>query len=366
MKIMFVVDAMTKGGAQRVISNLSNYLCNKYEMAIVSVYNTDVLYDVNNVSKIYYLDNEVTDIREKSKFFNKIKRFNKRIKNLNEYKREFKPDIILSFLPLSCYISLISKMFLNMKTVISVRNDPKIEYKSKKDKLLMKLLYPKADGYIFQTEEAKRYFNKKIQDNSIIIPNPINEIFKRESYVEEREKIIVSVGKLEEQKNQMLLIKAFQEVEKKYNNYKLIIYGEGSLREKFEAEIEKIGLKGKILLPGISNDLKEELYKKKMFILSSDYEGMPNALMEAMALGLPVISTNCPCGGPEFLIKDGINGILVPVNNKDKLVEAMLKLIENEIFSRKIGIEATKISEDLAPKKINEIWENYILSIIKK
>lgn len=257
-------------------------------------------------------------------------------------------------------------MFLNIKTVISVRNDPKIEYKSKKDKLLMKLLYPKADGYIFQTEEAKRYFNKKIQDNAIIIPNPINETFKRESYADEREKIIVSVGKLEEQKNQMLLIKAFQEVEKKYDNYKLIIYGEGSLRAKFESEIEKIGLKGKILLPGISNNLKEELYKKKMFILSSDYEGMPNALMEAMALGLPVISTNCPCGGPEFLIKDEINGILVPVNNKDKLVEAMLQLIENEKFSRKIGIEATKISEDLAPKKINEIWEKYILSIIKK
>lgn len=129
---------------------------------------------------------------------------------------------------------LLSNILNKVPTIVSVRNDPKIEFKTKKDKTLMKLLYPKADGYVFQTKDAEEYFNDKIKGKSEIIPNPINPYFIEKSFEGERDKKIVSVGRLEYQKNQEMLIKAFSMLPKKYKDYKLIIYGEGRLRKQLE------------------------------------------------------------------------------------------------------------------------------------
>ena len=185
-------------------------------------------------------------------------------------------------------------------------------------------------------------------------------------YKEKRQNIIVSVGRLVEQKNHKFLINTFAKISKKYPDYKLIIYGEGILREELTDLIEKLNLKDKVILYGNASDIEEKIYDVKMFILPSIWEGMPNALMEAMALGLPCIATNCPSGGPEFLIQNDVNGKLIQCDNDKELEEAITKIIEDEEYAKKIGENARKIVERLNPNEINNQWENYIESIYNK
>lgn len=289
MKTMFNLGSMTKGGAERVVANLSNKMIHDDEIVVCVTQYGEPMYQLDEKIKYYTLDED----EKKQNFF--IKNI-KRVIKLNEIVKKENPDIIISLLPEPTYRLMFINIFRKKKVIISVRNDPKIEYKSKINQWIMKILYKRANGFIFQTEEAKQYFSKEIQDKSIIIPNPINDEFIRPPYEGEREKIIVSVGRLTEQKNQKLLINAFSKLEKDLKEYQLIIYGEGELRNCLEEQIRELQLENKVFLPGEVDDINEKIYKASLFVLSSDYEGMPNALMEAMALGIPCISTDCPCG----------------------------------------------------------------------
>lgn len=368
MNIIFVVNSMGKGGAERVITNLSSYLSKNHIVSIISIYNVRVEYKLDEKVNYYTLDEENYDIYdEKNKpkltIINKIKRIFKRIKKINQYKKELNADIILTFMQKPSFFVLLSNIFNKVPTIVSVRNDPKIEFKTKKDKILMKLLYPKANGYVFQTKEAKEYFNDKIKEKAEIIPNPINPHFIEKSFEGKRDKNIVSVGRLEYQKNQEILIRAFSLLPDKYKDYKLTIYGEGRLRVQLEDLIKSINIEKRVILPGNIEDVKEKIYTASMFVLSSRYEGMPNALMEAMALGLPVISTDCPCGGPRYLIQNNQNGILVENGNIEELENAMKKILDNPEYANELGRNANKIAETLNPNKVNEVWEKYIKKV---
>ena len=259
------------------------------------------------------------------------------------------------------------KKIRKIPVIVSVRNDPNVEYKSKINNLVMKILYPLADGFVFQTEDAKNYFNKKIQSKSVIIPNSIKETFiQREIYTGEKDKIIVNIGRLEKQKNQELLIEAFNDVKDEFLDYNLYIYGEGTLKENLKNKIKEMDLENRVFLKGEVENIEEKIEKSSVFVLSSKYEGMPNALMEAMALGVPCISTDCPCGGPKFLIQNGVNGILAKVDKKEEIVQGIRKILSDENFANDISKNAIKIREKLNPKVINFKWKNYIEKIIKE
>lgn len=355
LKILFCIGSLEKGGAERVISNLANAFSEKNDISIVTTIDK-VEYEIQENIKLYNLEGKKTN----SKKHNRLARIKKLYKVINEVNA----DVIVSFLREPTFRVLLLRKFIKTPIIVSVRNDPKIEYKDIKNRLLMKFLYPMADGFVFQTEEAKGYFSKKIQDKSIIIPNPIKkEFLERKSYNGEKENIIVSVGRLEEQKNHELLIDAFYSLKEKLKNYQLIIYGEGSLRTKLENKIKNMGMQDKILLPGVVDDIPSKIEKAKLFAMTSNYEGMPNALMEAMALGLPCISTDCPCGGPRYLIENNINGRLFEVNNIDELKKNISFIINHPDISSKIGENATKIRETLDPTIINKTWEDYIIKI---
>lgn len=360
MKILFCIGNLLKGGAERVAANLCNYLIKENEITIVTTKGKKSEYELDKKIKVESLESEETNK-------NFILKNIDRLKVLKEIVKAEKPDIIISFLPEPTYRILFLKFFnRKLKVIVSVRNDPKIEYKSTISRITMKVLYPLADGFVFQTKEAQEYFNKKIQKKSAIIPNPIKEEFICEPYNGEREKIIVSVGRLEEQKNQKMLIDAFSKLPEKFNEYKLIIYGEGSLRGSLEEQVEKLNLVNRVLLPGQVNNVKEKIYKASLFVLSSNYEGMPNALMEAMVLGIPSISTDCPCGGPKFLINNNENGMLVKINDTKELKETVIKVLQDEKLRKKIGNKSTEIKIQLNPKKINQKWYEYVEKIAKK
>ncbi len=362
MRILFCIGSMNKGGAERVMTNLANFLVTDNEIGIVITINDTPKYELNKNIKFYTLDKSACNGYSDNAILRNIKRM-KALKNTIE---NFKPDLIISFLPEPSYRVLMLRKFNRIPIIVSVRNDPKIEYKSKLNKILMNILYPFADGFVFQTQEAKEYFNKKIQQKSVIIPNPLKEEFvKRPLYSGKKEKNIVAVGRLEKQKNHKLLIDAYKNIENKIGDYKLIIYGEGSLRENLKKQIKDLNLNEKVILAGEVSDIPAKIEKSSLFVLTSDFEGMPNALMEAMAMGLPCIATDCPCGGPKYLIKNNENGILFKTNNKVELEEKILKVLFDTELSDKIGSNAKNIRKVLDPKIINERWYQYIRKIAR-
>lgn len=364
MKILFCIDSLRKGGAERVISNLANaFVKEDLEINILKLYNGKDEYELNEKVGIFYLEEKIENnsnyIKKLFTFLKRRKLFKKKIKQIN-------PDIIVAFLPYTSFLVL-SVNLLKIPIVISVRNDPTTEYANGLYKFLMKKLYPKANGFVFQTEDAQRYFKDILNIESVIIPNSINPNFivDRE-FVGERKKEIVSVARLFEQKNHELLINAFIEISNQIPDYKLIIYGEGYMRDKLQLIIDEHSMNKRIYMPGNIQNVKEKIYDASLFVLSSDYEGMPNALMEAMCLGVPSISTDCPCGGPRFFIDNYENGILVKVGDKEMLQKEMLNVLNDKDLSQKISHNSIKISKILEPNLINSKWKNYILKVLNE
>lgn len=357
LKIVFCLGSMEHGGAERVVANLSNYFVEQNDVKIVVTKRWKPEYLLNDNVGHFVLDKGVSR-------GNVLKRTIVRTKRLRGIIKDESPDIVIAFLPEPSFRLMIAKTFLPVKTIISVRNDPNVEYNSWAKKLLVKILYPKADGFVFQTPDAQKWFSKKIQQKSIVIPNPVDSSFLCEPYDGEREKLIVNVGRLVEQKNHRLLVDAFSEFYKSHNDYRLEIYGDGPLKSELQSHINELGLDGVILLMGETQDVKKKIYKAKMFVLTSNYEGMPNSLLEAMALGLPCISTDCPIGGPHLLIRNKYNGILVQVGVGKQLLKAMLDLVSDGQLSKTLSNGASVSSKKYSIFQIATTWYDFVATTI--
>ena len=362
-KIMFYTMSMQKGGAERVISIISNYLIEKYDVVIVTNINDISYYKLNNNIKYINLDKSIQN-NTVQKIYRKIGYI--RTSRLKKIILKEKPNVILSFLPEPSFRILSLKKKLNIPIIVSDRNDPNIEYKNPIVNKIMRNLYKKADGFVFQTSDAKDYMKNIVKCRNIIIPNPIASDFIVECYKGTRKKTIVTVGRLTKQKNHKLLIDAFKKIVNVHPEYELYIYGDGDLKANLEKYIVDNNLNKKVILKGITNDLKNEIYNAGMFVLSSDYEGMPNVLMEAMALGLPCISTDCSGGGARFLMKNNINGILIPTNDVDSMSEAINRIIDDNEYARNLGKQANISLKKYDTNLICKKWEEYIESYLEE
>ena len=354
MKLLFHIGLLGGGGAERVMVNLANYFTkeSKNEVLLIALYPIENEYEISGNVRVKYLFSERYVGSVFKRDFHSVSQLRKTI-------NEEKPDIVLAFLPIPCLRILVSAIGQKCKTILSVRSDPNFEYYNFFHKVLARTLYGFADVVVFQTQEARAFFPKRIQKKSVIIMNQVNEKFFEADIVNDR-KDVVALGRLIKGKNFEMLIEAFSKIYDKITD-NLIIYGEGPLREELEVLIKEKGLTERVFLPGHTQDVINSIKGAKAFVLSSDYEGMPNALLEAMALGVPCISTDCPCGGPREIITDGENGFLVPVNDAVSLAEKLLELINNEELKNKFSEEARESAEKFKPDKIFNEWENVLL-----
>lgn len=282
---------------------------------------------------------------------------------LRRYIRQVACDAFLVMLPITTILLLSMSRIIKVPVIAAERCSP-AAYSGMKRALLKKLA-KKADAWVFQTDDAKKWYGDRIQRGEVI-PNAINPDFLRSCYMGEREKTIVAAGRLSAQKNFSLLLEAFAAVADQYPEYRLVIYGKGPLEELLKAKAAELGLTDRVAFPGYVENMPQELEKAGIFVLSSDFEGMPNALMEAMALGLPCISTDCPCGGPAFLIRHGENGLLVPVGDVSAMAAALTELLESKEKAAVLGQAAQKIADTLAPAEIYSKWEAYIRQIAEE
>lgn len=357
--VLFYINAINGGGAERVMVNLANQFSGcSYNVLLVTSYCAEGEYKLGETVKRLSLEN--IEIKQ-SRFMRNLSR----IQKLRRICKKEKPDIVVTFMSESNFRGLIATKGLKVKNIISVRNVPEREYAGRIRTIVAKHLLPCSDGCVFQTEDAKRWFPKKLRDKSMVIPNAVNPAFYgvKRTPVEKR---IVSCGRLTAQKNQALLIQAFAKAEKNIPGAQLFIYGQGELENALKQLVRELGMSGKVFLKGQTNDVAAAIKCADLFVLSSDYEGMPNALMEAMAVGIPCISTDCPCGGPKELIRDGVDGLLVPVGDEKKMGEAMLRVLSDKKFKETMGMNASIRAQMFEPGRIFGEWKNYIDRIIGK
>lgn len=348
-RIAIVTNSLSLGGAERISILLANWLKSKdVEVALITL-NKDK-------EKKYELDPSIHRIAlnqdSNSSIVSTTKCLRKSIKKYNP------STILVMGVPLSIYV-IPATIALKIPLIISERNDPSNFSGKKITRILSRLFMFYAKGYVFQTHGAMKYYPKIIQRKSAVIPNPIMVESMPEPYEGERTKRIVSVARLVPQKNQELLIKSFKKIADNYPDYTLIIYGDGSERNKLIKLVEQLNLKSRVRLPGAVNDIFNEILDAEIFVLSSDFEGMPNALIEAMALGIPCISTDCPSGGPATLITQMDNGILVPVGNVKEMENAIENLIIDRELAANLGKKAKEVINCLDKDKICKDWLDY-------
>lgn len=358
-KIAFYINSLGKGGAERVMVNLARHFVKKgYEVVLVtSRYQTDEFEQPEGTRRII---SEVFESGTMNPFSYLIKRF---LYIRKIWKTEH-PDRILCFIGKCNVIGLLTSWGLGIPVFVSVRSDPKQEYASKLMRFLSRTLFARAAGIIVQTQEAKNYFPKRLQKKTVILPNSLDERFLIPRYEGNRKNEIVSVGRLDENKNQELLIRAFANLAFDYQNWTVKIYGGGvndsGTRPRLEQLAKELKVDDRVLFMGRSSDIPAQIRESRIYVLTSNFEGMPNALLEAMALGLACISTDCPCGGPREVIQTGENGILVPVGNQKALEKALREIMDSPELEQKLGRNAHKIGDKLSLERVNQAWENVI------
>ena len=341
-RCIFFCAALDQGGAQRVISILSQQLAEQgKDVEILLYYNQEKFYSIDKRVKI-------TSVEEATCSRNLIS-------NLLWMRKYFRNHarIICSFLSSFNMLAIVAAMGLGIPVVVSERTDPIRKhwiYRYTRD-----ILYGFADVIVTQTEISRAYFAARTSTSCVMIYNPIDPKLKFGSALSvKKEPVIVSVGRLALVKNQALLLRAFKIVKDSFPEYRLFIYGEGPCREALERLREELGLDGSVGLPGEVHDIFERISSAEIFVLSSDFEGMPNALLEAMCLGLPVISTKV--SGAAEAIEDGKNGLLVDAGDEEGLVRAMEILLRDEKKRGILARNATKLVEKLELKKILAQW----------
>lgn len=353
-RILFITLFLAKGGAERAVSIFSSELARRGEDVHLILF--------KRLPNEYPLAKEVK-VYEFGWMMNWSKLgLCKRIMQMRQLIRRIAPDIVIPFLAMPTVYTYFGCLGLKKLTFIStVRNNPLLYIERPLMKRLVNYITEKSDKIMLQTQEQRRYFPNKLGSKIFVVPNPVEQQMLDTAYYCRREvKRIVSVGRLNKQKNHTLLIKAFARLSDSFKELSLVIYGEGNDREKLEQLINKLGLRQRVSLPGNIEKVSEELARADLFVLSSDYEGLPNTLIEAMAVGVPCISTACPTG-PKDLIQNKRDGLLTRVGDEERLARAMKYLITNFEERQKISMAAKcKIRESFSVSKVVDIFEELL------
>ena len=353
MKILFFVPALNSGGAERVVATIANALSANGDTIEILTLNTEqTFYSINENVKIVGINKIITSSGIKRMLsipFVEISRFLKYDKEVNA----FNPDIVISFLYTTNVLSILARGRLNVPLIISERSDP--SHYGRMQQFICKKLYPKSDRIVCQGKIVAHFY-ELCKGKCTIIPNPINQKSVGE-YKKEKNHRIITVGRLISAKNHKLRIDAFYQIKDKYPDYTLEIYGEGELKNNLQEQIESLGLRNKVFLMGSKQNVIAELSDAACFVLSSNYEGFPNVLIEAMATGIPVISTDFPSGIARELITNGDNGFLIETENKDQMVEALERILSDKKLQISFSEKNLGVLDKYSETNIAHLWK---------
>lgn len=352
-KIVFVAPCLRSGGAERVMVLLANSFAEKgYETEFLLTMADVVSYEPNRNILIIVNKGKRNPLGQ--------------IKFIREYMRKNRNATFISFFTYQNLYTLIAKVFLNVKVVISERNDPrKTLYGRKELEMLRLFLYSFAYRVVFQTEEAKQCFPNRIQRKSVIIFNPLSPDLP-DIFSGKREKRVVAVARLNKQKNLPMMISGMAEYLTSYPEVCLEIYGEGDPRDPdMKSELIELasqkGICDQVKFKGFVHNVTEKIRNASIYVSTSNYEGISNSMLEALAMGLPCICTDCPVGGARMFVKEGINGYLVSVGDERAFKDALYKVEFDNNMRTKCYEEAVELRKMLSVNAITEQWEKAIM-----
>lgn len=362
VKISFYIGSLSKGGAERVFLNLAEYFsAQDYKVVMVTQYKKEDEYELPKG-----IDRVISDITPQETTKSRVANFLRRMSKLHRIWKTEQPDLVLSCVGKNNFMTIVSTMFTKTRPVVSVVGEAKEEYPNLLMRMLADILFPFAAGVILQTERSRSFFSKRVGKAAVVLPNSLNPNFLRPRYEGERDKRIVSVGRLDVNKNHEMMIRAFAKLMSKYPEYTLTIYGEGELHAHLLSIVEDLNAQKRVFLPGVIPDVAEKIEKASLFLLTSYSEGVSNALIEALALGLPVIATDVPSGGTVELIEHGESGWIIPAGDEAALTEAMDMILSDTALADKLGKQAHKIQDRLAPERANKQWQAYFEKCIER
>jgi GalNAc-alpha-(1->4)-GalNAc-alpha-(1->3)-diNAcBac-PP-undecaprenol alpha-1,4-N-acetyl-D-galactosaminyltransferase len=360
MRCTLIIHSLTSGGAERVISRMANYWAAKsWEINLLS-------FDGGTEPPFYELDSQISHIPLGIAGYSPnpiIGIWNNltRIQKLRAAIINSKPHVVISFMHQANEIVLLATRGLNLPVIVSERNDSGRQTISKVWTKLRQWTYPFADRIVVQTKRAGNYFSAKLQERIVVIPNPVLLPPDKQKLSNKLlgDRSLIAIGRLVPQKGFDLLLEAMAKLKDSYPEWTLTILGEGELRSHLESLRDEWGLGDRVHLVGRVKNPHEFLKQADIFIMSSRFEGFPNALCEAMACGLPVISTDCP-NGPREIIRDGVDGILVENEDVSALAIAMKRLMNDNKERKSLGDRATEITERFGLEKVMLAWESLI------
>ncbi|MBS1808840.1 MAG: glycosyltransferase family 4 protein [Acidobacteria bacterium] len=359
MRITFVVPSIRCGGAERILTAMANYwAANGRTVTILT-------FDSESVTPFYPLSPEVRlqsldVLSEASNFVAGFRNNLQRIWALRGALQATCPDVIISFLIRTNVRVLLASLGFNTPIIISERSDPFLSQPGKLWQGLARITYPFASKITVFTAHAAKYFPASLRNKIRVIPNPVLALDKSAKLQAEGYRI-VAVGRLEHVKGFDLLLKSFALVQQIFPTASLTIWGEGSQRRALEALRDELSLSAHVSFPGVTKDVVQALTEADLFVQTSRWEGFGNALCEAMSVGLPVIST-C-CSGPQEIIRDGVDGVLVPVENVDALADAILNLLPDFSKRQSLAANALEITKRFALRNIMRQWEQLLTEI---
>ena len=360
-KIIFYLGSLARGGAERVAVNLAEAMqIWGYQVTIATPKQAEVEYDVpKGVKRI------LVDLTEDEITTSRVKNFFNRIFKLRRFWKEEKPELIVSFAKKNNFMAIASSLGLHIPVLAGIVSAAFREYPGKL-KWIANLLFPMASGVIAQTPEQRDYFCRASRKKTIILPNAMNPDFIGPVYEGRRDNRIVAVGRVDDNKNHIMLVKAFEKIADKHPNVNVEIFGDGDARKKLQKEIDARGLSDRVILAGHQADIKSRIKTARVFVLTSIVEGVPNAMMEAMALGLVPISTDFGGGGAGQLITDGVDGFIVPVDDVDAMAEKMDMVLSDKELEERLRSNAIKLQERLNPEVVNKQWKEYFETFLLK
>jgi GalNAc-alpha-(1->4)-GalNAc-alpha-(1->3)-diNAcBac-PP-undecaprenol alpha-1,4-N-acetyl-D-galactosaminyltransferase len=366
MRCTLIIHSLNAGGAERVISNMANYwAAHGWEINLLT-------FEEDRKKPFYNLDSQISHIplgiagyspNPIMGIWNNLTR----IQALRTAIINSKPNVVISFMHKTNEIVLLATRWLNVPVIVSERIDPVRHSTGKIWEQLRQWTYPLADRIVVQTKRAGDYFSPKLQKRICVISNPVllPPDAKELSDKLLSQRSLIAMGRLVPQKGFDILLEALAKLKDRYPEWTLTILGEGELRPQLESLRNKLGLGDRVHLVGRVKNPHVFLKQADIFIMSSRFEGFPNALCEAMACGLPVISTDCP-NGPREIIRDGVDGILVPNEDVPELVTAMERLMYDEKERQSLGDRAKEVTERFGLEKVMSIWESLINEVIKE
>lgn len=268
---------------------------------------------------------------------------------------------VISFLQPSIPMTMLAARNLPNRVIFSERGDPRRLVKKRYGWEFIKKYYARADAAVFQTEDARNTYPECISKKGRVIPNPIKTNLPK-AYFGGRNKNITTFCRISAQKNLPVLFEAFRMLHEVHPEYRLRLIGDAlndegrTIEKQLRAFVEEFGLADAVRFEPFMAEVHEAILKDAMYVNSSDYEGISNAMLEAMAIGMPVVCTDCPIGGANATIRDGENGLLVPIRDSKALYAAMRRIIEDKELEKRLSRNAASLGDELKLERIAKKW----------